>query len=187
MPAARPPEQNMTSQSRKRRKSARSGLAGWLVIFMFAQVGINLAKQHLCTVSSAPARRTVAATPRKIPRASVHKNAQKWAQRPSHGNRPTSYAKRARMMRASPTTTPYSPRRIRAQIYRSTSDIGQKRSAEKACHLSQKSRRATILSMIPEELATPGETSANKQTLKTFSICQGREAKRFGIPESNNT
>ena len=66
------------------------------------------------------------------------------------------------MMRASPTTTPYSPRRIRAQIYRSTSDIGQKRSAEKACHLSQKSRRATILPMIPEELATPDETSANK-------------------------
>ena len=51
MSAARPPEQNMTSQSRKRRKSARSGLAGWLVIFMFAQVGINLAKQHLCTYS----------------------------------------------------------------------------------------------------------------------------------------
>ena len=153
------PEQNMAGQSPKRR---RPGLAGWLVIFLFAQVGINLAKQHFGTVSSEPWHRTVAATPRKIPRTSVHKIAQKFAQHPCHGSTPTSNAKRAHMKRASAKMTPHSSHRIRAQLYRSTSDIVRKRSAEKACQLSKKSQRATILPTIAEELATPSNTSANK-------------------------
>ena len=126
MPAAQAPEQNMTSQSCKRH---RSGLAGWLVIFLFAQVGINLAKQHFGTVSSEPWHRTVAATPRETPRTSVHKNAQKFAQQPYHGSTPTSNAKYTRMKRASAKMTPHSSHRIRAQLYRSTSDIVRKRSA----------------------------------------------------------
>ena len=153
------PEQNMAGQSPKRH---RSGLAGWLVIFLFAQVGINLAKQNFRTVSSEPWHRTVAATPRETPRTAVHKNAQKLAQQAYHDSTPTLNAKYTRMKRASAKMMPYSPYRIRAQLYRSTSDIVRKSGAEKARQLSKKSRRATILPTIAEELATPSQTSAIK-------------------------
>ena len=118
MPAEQAPEQNRMNQPHKR---PRSGLAGWLVIFMLTQVGINLAKQHYRAMYSEPAHRIVAATPRRNPRMAVHRNAQKWTQQPCHGIEPILYAKRAHMTRVEPNKTPYSPQRIRAQIYRTTS------------------------------------------------------------------
>ena len=44
--------QNMANQSRNRRGS---GLAGWLVIFSCALVGINVAKQQFCALPSSGA------------------------------------------------------------------------------------------------------------------------------------
>ena len=57
---------------------------------------------------------------------------------------------------------PYSSQRIRAQVHRMTSDIGQKLRADETLQADRNLQRATIWPNIAEELITPGKKSAGK-------------------------
>ena len=66
--------QNMKNQSRNRRGS---GLAGWLVIFSCALVGINMAKQQFRALPAAPAQRMAAAATREWRRMATHRSSRR--------------------------------------------------------------------------------------------------------------
>ena len=119
---------------------------------MFAQVGINLAKQHFRAVFSEPAHRIAAAPPRENPRTAVHK-----MHKNGHNNHVMGFICKARAYDKGKSKTDVilspSARRL-GHKYTKQQVIVQKCSADETRQLGSKSQLATISSKIVKELIT---------------------------------
>ena len=96
-------------------KRPKSRIAGWIVIFLCAQVGFNVAKRHIRENFKGSANEIVSAQPQGFPREQQANYGRKGPQEPRYVRLPTLSAKHARVGGRTSTLTSRIPQGSKAR------------------------------------------------------------------------
>ena len=172
MPATQATAIVSTKRERKSRKSAK---AGWLVLYLCALVGINVAKQHSARLfEHVENHRIVPTQPQETPLNRAHKNGDKRAQQPVYVSLPTSNGNNARALQGEPILFTYSTQGKKPETQSSYDRCIHKKGTCKKVRGHHNAYGTRISPIIARKLINPREkwtsslySSANNRAHKT--------------------